>query len=132
MSGRAPVRARAEKVKKTSWRGYAVRFAFGGAITALAGWIAAEYGPAVGGLFLAFPAILPASVTLVRKHADARAAAQDAYGAALGSVGLVAFGAVIWGVSAHLAWWLVMLIALVAWLVVALVAYELDAVVRGS
>lgn len=132
MSAWTAVRASAEKLKETSWKGYAVRFAFGGAITALAGWIAAEYGPAVGGLFLAFPAILPASVTLVRKHADARAAAQDAYGAALGSVGLVAFGAVIWGVSSHLLWWLVLLIALVVWLVAALITYALDAVARGA
>jgi hypothetical protein len=50
------------------WYEYAVRFVLGGAVTMLAGWIAAKWGPAVGGLFLAFPAIFPASATLVEKH----------------------------------------------------------------
>jgi len=37
-------------------------------MTVIAGAIASRFGPAVGGLFLAFPAIFPASVTLVEKH----------------------------------------------------------------
>jgi hypothetical protein len=36
-------------------------------MTAIPGWIASKYGPVVGGLFLAFPAIFPASATLVEK-----------------------------------------------------------------
>ena len=64
----------------------------------------------VGGLFLAFPAIFPASATLIEKHVRRRkekagfsrvrrgreAAALDAAGAALGSLGLAAFAVVIW------------------------------------
>jgi hypothetical protein len=114
------------KLKDTSWTGYAIRFLFGGAVTAFAGWIAAKYGPVVGGLFLAFPAILPASVTLVRQHEDAHAAGQDAYGAMLGSIGLLAFGGVVWATSAHLVWWLVLSLALAAWLAVSLIAYFVD------
>ena len=53
---------------KTKWYEYALRFAFGGAITVAAGLIANKWGPGVGGLFLAFPAIFPASATLVEKH----------------------------------------------------------------
>ena len=45
-----------------------VRFVFGGAITVGAGLLARKFGPAVGGLFLAFPAIFPASATLIEKH----------------------------------------------------------------
>lgn len=126
------VRAKPGKAKQTSWKGYALRFGFGGTITALAGWIGAKYGPVVGGLFLAFPAILPASVTLVWQHADTEAAGHDAYGAALGSIGLGLFGAVVWILSAHLAWWLVLLLALMAWLVASLIAYRADQLVRGS
>jgi uncharacterized membrane protein (GlpM family) len=37
------------------WYEYASRFIFGGLATAIAGVIAKEYGPSVGGLFLAFP-----------------------------------------------------------------------------
>ena len=75
-----------------------------------AGLIAAGFGPVIGGLFLAFPAIFPASATLVEKHVRERkekaglagarrgkeAAALDAAGATLGSFGLAAFGLVIW------------------------------------
>ena len=50
------------------WYEYPIRFVLGGAMTAMAGWIASKYGPVVGGLFLAFPAIFPASATLVEKH----------------------------------------------------------------
>ena len=37
-------------------------------MTVLAGVIAKKFGPVVGGLFLAFPAIFPASATLIEKH----------------------------------------------------------------
>jgi hypothetical protein len=53
---------------QSHWYEYAIRFVLGGIMTAIAGWIASEYGPLVGGLFLAFPAIFPASATLVEKH----------------------------------------------------------------
>ena len=53
---------------QTKWHEYAVRFLFGGLITAIAGIIAKKFGPGVGGLFLAFPAIFPASATLIEKH----------------------------------------------------------------
>ena len=39
-----------------------------GLITAVAGIIAKQFGPGIGGLFLAFPAIFPASATLIEKH----------------------------------------------------------------
>jgi Protein of unknown function (DUF3147) len=53
---------------ETRWYEYLVRFALGGAMTVIAGLIAARFGPIVGGLFLAFPAIFPASATLIEKH----------------------------------------------------------------
>ena len=84
---------------------YLLHFLFGGSVTVLAGLVASRYGPFVGGLFLAFPAIFPASVTLLAKHEDRRRAAKgldpksrgrkvaavDACGAALGSCGLLLF-----------------------------------------
>lgn len=95
---------------RTRWREIGVRFLFGGIITVITGLIAARYGPALGGLFMAFPAIFPASATLVAKHEDeemehaglkgerraAAAAALDARGTAMGTIGLMAFGAVAW------------------------------------
>jgi hypothetical protein len=53
---------------QTKWYQYAIRFLFGGLITAVAGIIAKKFGPGIGGLFLAFPAIFPASATLIEKH----------------------------------------------------------------
>ena len=97
-------------LKRTRWYEYALRFLFGGAVTVGAGLIAQRYGPGFGGLFLAFPAIFPASATLVQKHETEKkrnagitdpvrgrkAAAVDARGTALGSLGLVAFAVVLW------------------------------------
>jgi hypothetical protein len=84
---------------------YALRFLFGGTCTAIAGLIASRYGPAIGGLFLAFPAIFPAAASLIQDHEKLRkaeigkdgskrgmdAAALDAFGATLGSIGLIGF-----------------------------------------
>lgn len=96
-------------IKGTKFQDYAIRFAFGGAVTALAGIIAKHYGPEVGGLFLAAPAIFPAAATLLEKHEEKKARAEahkelfahqvagvDAGGAALGSIGLMAFAFVTW------------------------------------
>ena len=55
-------------LKQTTWHEYAKRFLFGGAVTVIAGMLAKIYGPVFGGLFLAFPAIFPASATLLEKH----------------------------------------------------------------
>ncbi len=70
-----------------------------------AGLIARQWGPTVGGLFLAFPAIFPASATLIEKHEKQKkekaglkpghrggdAAALDGGGSAIGSIGLIVF-----------------------------------------
>jgi hypothetical protein len=94
---------------KTKWYEYLVRFAFGGAFTVTARFLAEHFGPVFGGLFLAFPAIFPASATLVAKHETHKkqnagiatnsrgrqAVAVDAAGAALGSVGLAAFALIV-------------------------------------
>ena len=104
------IRVKLSRLGETQWYEYAVRFMLGGVMTMLAGLIAKLFGPIAGGLFLAFPAIFPASATLVEKHERRRkekvgmrgtqrgrdAAALDAAGATVGSFGLAAFGGVIW------------------------------------
>jgi hypothetical protein len=45
-----------------------LRFVLGGLATIVAGLIAEHWGPVVGGLFLAFPAIFCATATLIEKH----------------------------------------------------------------
>jgi len=96
-------------LKATNWHQLLLRFGFGGLVTAAAGLIAKIYGPAVGGLFLAFPAIFPATATLIEKHEREKkqkaglqgtvrarkAVAIDAAGASMGAIGLLAFALVV-------------------------------------
>jgi hypothetical protein len=97
---------------------YLMRFVFGGAVALAASVLGEVYGPRVGGLFLAFPALLPASLSLIKQHAGRAAAADDARGALLGSVGLVAFGLVVWRSATWRAPWLTLALALLAWTLV--------------
>jgi hypothetical protein len=104
------VRVKWSALTQSSWYEYGVRFVLGGLATVFAGAVAKFFGPEAGGLFLAFPAIFCASATLIEKHERERkqrlglcgyrrgtdAAALDAAGAALGSIGLAAFGVGIW------------------------------------
>lgn len=132
-----PVGLDPSKLKETRATELVIRFAFGGTITAAAGWVATEYGPSVGGLLLAFPAIFPATVTLVQKHTQENsdgdgeqkkskgrtAAATDAGGAALGSLGLGAFAMTVLLAAPALPPWAVLFLALVAWCVVSTAAW---------
>ncbi|MBR1179403.1 DUF3147 family protein [Bradyrhizobium sp. KB893862 SZCCT0404] len=123
-------------LKQTRWYEYGIRFVLGGLATVLAGAMGARFGTAVGGLFLALPAIFCASATLIESHErrgkekaglDGRrrgreAAALDAAGAALGSAGLVAFAAVFYvTVSVNSA--AAFAVAILAWAVVSVSAW---------
>jgi hypothetical protein len=107
-------------VKAWEW---VVRFAFGGAITVATGIIGNVWGPLVAGLFLAFPAILPASLTLVKQHDGRDEAVDDARGARLGSVALAAFALVVVLTAGRLPAAAVLTLAAVTWLVVAVAAW---------
>jgi hypothetical protein len=84
-----------EGLKKPKPWEYALRFAFGGLIAVAAHLIAEAYGPRVGGLFLAFPAIVPASLTLMKEHDGRRATVEDAKGSCLGSLAMISFAAFV-------------------------------------
>lgn len=116
---------------------YAVRFLFGGFCTAVAGLIAKRFGPEVGGLFLAFPAIFPAAASLIQSHEKRRkaeigrdgtmrgkdAAALDAFGAAVGCVGLVGFGVCVWQLVTRVRAGWMLAAALVCWSALAVGTY---------
>jgi hypothetical protein len=116
-----------------------VRFMVGGMITAFTGVIAKKFGPAVGGLFLAFPAILPASVTLINKHERERkeraglhgtkrgreAASADAAGAAIGSIALFVFAILVWQLLPRFRPWLVLTGITVLWFLIACMAWRI-------
>jgi hypothetical protein len=104
------VSANISALRETKWYQYALRFVLGGLATVMAGVIAKEWGPSLGGLFLAFPAIFPAGATLIEKHERERkkqkglngvarareAVACDAAGATIGAVGLIGFATCVW------------------------------------
>ena len=132
-------------LKQTKWHEYVVRFVFGGLITVTTGIIAKTFGPGIGGLFLAFPAIFPASATLVEKHEKEKkqqagmegvirgrnAASLDARGAAMGSVGLLVFAIVVWQFLVGQRAWLVLAGATLAWLIVSVALWKLRITIRG-
>lgn len=131
------IQIRLASLRELSWRAAILRFLFGGTITVITGLLGHRYGPTIAGLFLAFPAIFPAAVTLIAKeeiedkaaagfdgvHRGRVAGALDAYGTALGTLGLFTFalfGAHLLPVM-HPA--LALFIAGVAWLGAAITAW---------
>ena len=120
-------------LKETSAKDYAIRFILGGLVTVVTGLIAKKFGPAVGGLFLAFPAIFPASATLLEKHEREKkqkvgipvtirgrlAVALDARGAAMGSLALAAFAGMVWKMLPHASSAKVLGAAFVLWIALA-------------
>ncbi len=104
------VQARLSAIKGIKPHEWIIRFVFGGVVCVLAGLIAERFGPVIGGFFLAFPAIFPASASLVEAHEEehkARAgfngthrgrivAGIDALGTAMGCIGLAGFAFVVW------------------------------------
>ena len=133
------IQIHSEVLGETKWYEYAVRFLFGGSITALAGIIAKNFGAEIGGLFLAFPAIFPASATLIEKHEKqekerlglngtkraAQAASLDAAGAAIGTIGLACFALVVWKVISNHTAWLVLLGASLLWMGLAFLLWQI-------
>lgn len=126
-------------LKRTKWWGFLLRFVLGGLVTAGAGMIAKKLGPSFGGLFLAFPAILASSATLIEKNERERkqqkgmsgvirgrhAAGADAAGAAMGSIALIAFATCIWKLLPDDNLWLVIGGATLLWGVVCVTVWYL-------
>jgi hypothetical protein len=124
---------------QAKWYQFVLRFFFGGAICVLAGLIADKYGPAVGGLFLAFPAIFPASATLLENeqkekkekvglHGTIRGrkvAGVDAVGASLGAIALMVFAAIVWKFLPDHSAGLVLLGATIIWFAVSVALWRM-------
>jgi hypothetical protein len=128
-----------ESLRRTTTFEYAIRFLFGGLITAMAGVVAKFWGAELAGLLLAFPAIFPASATLIEKHQVQRkhacgqhgarrgreAASLDAAGAVLGSIGLVVFGLIIWQLLPLCSPALVLIGSAIAWFAVSFALWRI-------
>ena len=101
---------------------YLVRFAFGASISLIAALISLKF-QLFGGMFLAFPAILPASLTLIERDLGKEEASIDAEGAIIGAIGLLTFALVAaFGIKAIGAI-PALILAAIAWLVLSFGIY---------
>jgi len=122
---------------RSKWYEYVLRFVFGGLVTALAGVIAKHYGPGIGGLFLGFPAIFPATATLLESHQKQKKeqagrsgtvrareiAGVDAAGAVMGSFGLMVFAVIVWRGLSRFPVAPVLIVATASWLLVSVATW---------
>jgi len=106
-------------------RDYLIRFALGAAISIVAGIIAKTVGARFGGSFLAFPSILPASLTLIQEQEGTRRADRNAIGAVLGAAGLVAFAMIGEAAFGRIEPFAALALALAGWLVTSVALYGL-------
>jgi hypothetical protein len=105
----------------------------------LAGLIAKTLGPTVGGLFLAFPAIFPASAAFLDKHEQEKkikagikytirgrlAVGLDARGSSLGAIALAAFALACWQMLPHFRTVMVLTTAFGIWVIAAVGLWRL-------
>ncbi|GAB1822546.1 hypothetical protein [Herbidospora sp. RD11066] len=103
------IRLPPSRLRSISVRGLAVRFAVGAAISIIGGLIADQRSLVVGGLFLAVPAVLAATLTRAPK--------------VVGVAGLIGFAGWVWGLAVTLPAWLALVIAVVAWVAIADILY---------
>jgi hypothetical protein len=140
------IKANLAHLKETKWHEYAIRFLFGGLITVATGLIAKRFGPGIGGLFLAFPAIFPATATLITTHEKQQkqragldgtsrgrdAAAIEARGAADGTIGLLAFGAIVWRLLPVHRAGLILTASAAVWFAVSVIVWRVQIAVRRA
>src|ERR1700753_1010157 len=139
------VRLQLSSLKEGRWYEYVIRFALGGVTTLVAGLIADHWGPSTGGLFLAFPAILCASATLVEAHERREkrerhleghrrgpgSAGLETAGAVLGSLALGLFAFIVWQ-AAPLLGPTSLVIAAPVWLLASMTLWQLRRGWRGN
>jgi uncharacterized membrane protein (GlpM family) len=122
---RPELRCEPGKVREAKPKDWLIRFLFGAATSAIAGILSTLAGPFLGGTFLAFPAILLASLTLVSQEEGAARARDDARGATAGALGLFTFAALGATVFHRLPTAAVFAATCAVWAVVALGAYAI-------
>jgi hypothetical protein len=132
------IRINLASLEQTQWHEYLTRFLLGGLITAATGLVAKHFGPVIGGLFLAFPAIFPSGATLIEKHErdkkyragiphtirGRQAAALDARGAAMGTIALATFAVLVWKLLPHHNAAVILTEALAVWLALAILIWR--------
>jgi hypothetical protein len=110
----------------------ALRFAFGAAISVLAGLVGVFAGQRVGGIMLAAPAVLPATLTIVEKQEGRGAAVTEVQGAVPGAVALTGFALVAAASTARLPLGAALATALAAWVLLAIGGYLVQAAILSA
>lgn len=98
---------------------------FGALTSIVSAMVSLGFGPRVGGLLLAFPATLAASLTLVASDEGKEDAREDARGAVLGAIGLGCFALVGACLFEKLPGAVVLALGSMAWAMVAIGVYRL-------
>lgn len=130
MLDEATPRVDVRNVRDVKPRDMAVRFALGALVSVVAGIISHLAGARIGGVFLAFPAILPASLTIVQDKEGTRRADRDALGSVLGGIALVVFATVGESMFGRHNSAAVLALALVGWLVSSFALYAVLGLIR--
>jgi Protein of unknown function (DUF3147) len=111
------------KVRQTPPRDLLIRFGAGAATSVVSGATTIVFGPRVGGVLLAFPAILAASLTLIEKQDGSIDAREDARGAIAGGCALAIFALAAELTLGHTSGSVALLIAAAAWVGAAFALY---------
>jgi hypothetical protein len=111
------------KLRDVRARDLRIRFAFDALTSVVAGVITLLSGPRAGGIFLAFPAILAASLTLIEEKEAPEDAREDARSAVLGAFALAVFAALVALTVTRVLPGLALVFASLGWVAVALGAY---------
>ena len=108
----------------------AIRFLLGALASVTAGLVSLGLGARAGGIPLALPAILVASITLEQRKGDRAAVKDHATFAPLGALGMVAFAAGVVVLLGRLPLGIVLALATAAWALTAFAAYLVVEAVR--
>jgi hypothetical protein len=109
-----------------------LRFAFGAALSVVAGLTGVVAGQRAGGVMLAAPAILPATLTIIERHEGRGPAVTEVQGAVLGAIALIGFAVVAAVTTTKLPLAAALLGALATWVVAAIGGYLVQAAVLPS
>ena len=113
-------------------RALALRFVFGAAVSVVAGLVGIAAGQRAGGVMLAAPAVLPATLTIIERQEGRGPAVTEVQGAVLGAVALIGFAVVAAASMARLPLAAALLGALAAWAAAAIGGYMAQAAVLPS
>jgi hypothetical protein len=115
-----------QAVREIRPKALAMRFAFGAAISMVAGLVGIFAGQRAGGVMLAAPAVLPAALTIIERQEGRLPAVTEVQGSVPGAVALIGFAVVAAATTARLPLAGALLSALGTWIIAAIGCYLLQ------